>query len=124
MLPWPPDLIKRVEKSIYNFLRGKKDKICRRSLICPLIEGSLNMIDVSRFFKSLKAIWIHRFKDEKDWTFIPNYFINRLAPFNITLQMSFQSANEMPCLSLLPKFYQEVLLISYCKSKPKKEIKS
>ena len=37
--------------------------------------------------------------------------------------MSFQSANEMPCLSSLPKFYQEVL-ISYCKSKPNKEIKS
>ena len=29
----------------------------------------------------------------------------------------------MPCLFTLPKFYQEVL-ISYCKSKPNKEIKS
>ena len=81
------------------------------------------MIDVSSFFESLKATWIHRFKDEKDWTFIPNYYMNRLAPFDITLQISFQSTNEMPCLFSLPKFYQEVL-ISYCKSKPNKEIKS
>ena len=55
MLPWPPNLIKIVDKSIYHFLWGKQDKICRRSLICPLIEGGLNMIYVSSFFESLKA---------------------------------------------------------------------
>ena len=59
MLPLPPDLIKRVEKSISNFLWVKQDKIRRRSIIYPLIDGGLHMIDVSSFFESLKTTWIY-----------------------------------------------------------------
>ena len=123
MLPLPSDLIKRVEKLIFNFVWGKQDKIRRRSLICPLTLGGLNMIDVGSFFQSLKATWIHRFRSDKDWTFISNYHMNKLAPLNIILKMSFQDLNEMQCLCLLPKFYQEILL-SYCRSRPNEEIES
>ena len=122
MLPLPSDLIKRVEKLIFNFVWGKQDKIRRRSLICSLTLGGLNMIDVGSFFQSLKATWINLFRSEKDWTFISNFHMNKLAPLNIILKISFQDLNEMQCLYSLPG-NQEILL-SYCRSRPNEEIES
>ena len=122
MLPIPEGYVTRIEKLIFNFIWGKKDKIRRRSLICAHENGGLNMIDIESFFLSLKATWIGRFNDHnKAWTYIPQYYMNKLAPFEILSKMTFQSARDMPELLKLPKFYQEVIL-SLCKSKPTENI--
>ena len=54
MLPIPDGYVSKIEKLIYKFIWGKKDKIRRRSMICNFIDGT-EMIDVERFFSTTKG---------------------------------------------------------------------
>ena len=42
-------------------------------------------------------------------------FYEKIAPLNLLCQMSFEDLKEMPCLTQIPLFYQQVLL-GHCKS--------
>ena len=110
----PTEILKRIEKLIFNFLWGKIDKIRRRSLICSMENGGLNMIDLNSFFLALKATWLHRLSCNRTWTYLAKFYLNKIAPSNILLKMNFEQFTEMPSIKMLPSFYQEVLL-AYCK---------
>ena len=70
-LPIPPGFSKKLEVIMYNFIWGKRDKICRRSMICNHEEGGINMIDIDRHFLALKASWVSRIKSSnKPWNIL------------------------------------------------------
>ena len=123
MLPAPFEILKKVEKLIFNFLWGKVDKIRRRSLICPMEEGGLNMLDCQSFFLSLKATWINRLSSKRAWTYLPKFYMDKIAPSHVLLTMSFEESIELTKIKLLPNFYQEVFL-AYCKSNTPTPIES
>ena len=124
MLEVPCDFIKKIDKIIYSFIWGKRDKIRRRSLICPLEEGGLNMLDSESHFLALKAAWVYRLTScNKPWNFIGQSHLKSFAPNCVLLNMSFSELKQMPCLNMIPKFYQEVLL-GCCKSNHPTDINS
>jgi len=82
------------------------------------------MLDIESYILSIKAMRTSRiYQAERSWCLLPMYFLNKVAPEEIILQMSFQTKSEMPCLSMLPPFYQEALF-AYSKSKITQKIET
>ena len=116
MLPTLDDIVPKVKKILYNFIWGKKDKIRRRTMICPHSDAGINMVDVDSFFLSIKATWIKKIlQSNRPWTYLPNLMALKIAPWNVILQMSFQQRCEMTCFQHLSIFYQQVIIIHFCK---------
>ena len=75
------------------------------------------MIDIESYFLSLKASWLYQMiHTEKRWAYISKYYLTKLAPLEVILQMSFRDKHQMKCINQLFEFYQEIIL-GYCKSK-------
>ena len=69
------------------------------------------MIEMESFFLSLKAAWAARLVNTSyPWAYIAKHYLNKLAPFSIIYNMSFQERGDMVCIESLPKFYQEVIV--------------
>ena len=60
LLAVPLDIIKHIERMLYKFLWGGKDKVKRKKVIQDLKQGGLNMVDIRSIFRSFKAVWISR----------------------------------------------------------------
>ncbi len=56
----PDDILKEIEKLIFNFLWDSKDRIKRKTLIGQKLKGGINMIDIYCKEKAIKAGWIKR----------------------------------------------------------------
>ena len=56
----PEEIIKRIEKLIYNFLWGKTHRIKKNTVIGPYLKGGLNVTDIESKIKSLKVSWLPR----------------------------------------------------------------
>ena len=52
LLVVPPNVIKRIESMLYNFLWGGKDSVKRKRVIKERKHGGLNMIDIRSMFMS------------------------------------------------------------------------
>jgi hypothetical protein len=111
LLVIPDNLIKDINKIMYNFIWGSRDKIKRCAIINVYEKGGLQMIDIESQFHALKASWIARIikSDECIWSILPKYYLSKMAPQNIYIQMNFQNKSQMPSLNQIPTFYQEVI---------------
>ena len=69
--------IDQLKRLCFTFIWGKRDRIRRNTLIAPVSEGGLNMLDIESFFLALKAAWFKRIiLNNEDWSFIPrNMFL-------------------------------------------------
>ena len=124
MVEIPDSVTDNVEKAIYRFIWGKKDKIRRRTLICPFVEGGANMMDIREQFLALKAPWISKIMTgDLSWQCLSKFLIEKSIPLSVLTQMSFTSIKSIPVLKNLPRFYQEALL-GYTKSKFPEKIES
>jgi hypothetical protein len=115
----PEQVIKEVDKRIFNFLWGARDRIRRKSVINQLDAGGLNMIDVTSQFKALKASWANRIANasERDlWAVIPKSFISKFGDDSFILKSSLTTKTAFSSLDTIPKFYKDVIL-SYNESK-------
>lgn len=117
MIEIPDSITNNIEKAVYKFIWGKKDKIRRRSLICPCNEGGANMLDIREQFLALKAPWISKIiTGDLSWQNLARFLIEKIIPLTMVIKMSFSSIKSFPILKKLPEFYQEALL-GYTKSK-------
>ena len=66
----PPEIIKQMEKMIYNFLWKGPDKVTRLSVINTLQNGGLNLTDLELHIKALRLSWIPRLLDETEGPWI------------------------------------------------------
>ena len=49
--------------------------------------------------------------NQKSFSFLGNLFMKKVVPLNLLCQMSFKDLRKMPCLTQIPLFYQQVLLL-------------
>ena len=55
----------------FTFIWGKRNRIRHNTLLAPVSEGGLNMLDIESFFLALKAAWFKRIiLNNEDWSFI------------------------------------------------------
>ena len=118
MLPVPINVIKIVNKMLYNFLWKGRDRICRNALISTIENGGINMIDFECMCYALKAAWVPRILNCNDqtWCFLAKNYLQTFGDNNFILSMSFKNKNMFPIIEKIPQFYQDVI-IGYCKSK-------
>ena len=77
MLNLPTEILKKVEKLCFGFIWNSNEKIKRNTLIGPIVEGGISMIDLELQVKSLMAAWIPRIlkSQDKPWTIYAQYYI-------------------------------------------------
>ena len=124
MLNLPTEIFKKVEKICFGFIWNSSEKIKRNTLIGPIVEGGISMIDLELQVKSLKAAWIPRFlkSQDKPWAIFAQHYTTQYGPDNLVVKMSFNSLVSFPQLQLIPQFYQEII-IAYNSSKPVEKFK-
>ena len=109
MLTVPENVIQKTQAELFAFLwRNKKDKIKRKVIYQPLVDGELNFINFRTMSKSLRLSWIGRLLDGSDanWKAIPNYYFNRHGGLTFLLNCNY----DTKCIdSSLPLFYKEIL---------------
>ena len=74
------------------------------------------MMDLESHFFALKAAWITRIlnDDHHIWSLLPKNYIANVT-YGIIQNMSFSDKNQLPQLSRIPDFYQDVVY-GYCKA--------
>jgi len=66
-LPTPPDVLKKINSILYDFLwDGKGDKIRRTTMINSYAKGGLKMLYIQSFNESLKMKWIQGYLTEEN----------------------------------------------------------
>ena len=64
-------------------------------------KGGINMHDIESYFLSLKAPCLYRIHNScGPWTYISICSFNFLCPYDVLMQMSFQSISELHCLKI------------------------
>ncbi len=66
LLNVPKDIIKRINRLIYNFIWKSKVRIKRNVLIDNQEKEGINMVDVESKIKALKAAWVSRISDSSN----------------------------------------------------------
>ena len=59
------DYLKKLNRLIFNFIWNKTERIKRNTLIAPVYEGGIGIVDIMTKLKALKASWINRLLDTK-----------------------------------------------------------
>ena len=106
MLTVPENVIQKTQAAF--LWRNKKDKIKRKVIYQPLVDGGLNFINFRTMSKSLRLSWIGRLLDGSDanWKAIPNHYFNRHGGLTFLLNCNY----DTKCIdSSLPLFYKEML---------------
>ena len=107
----PPGLIKDINKILFSFIWGKRDRIKRNVLIHEVENGGIGMVDIEAHFQAVKASWVERIlKTEDNWNFLAKAYLNRFGVNNICLSFNHVNMINMPCLNSVPKFYQEIII--------------
>ena len=47
--------IDQLKRLCFTFIWGKRDRIRRNTLIAPVAEGGINMLDIESFFSSIES---------------------------------------------------------------------
>ncbi len=104
-------VVKEINRILYNFIWNKKDRIKRKTLIGPIKQGGLNMIDVESQFKALKAAWMARIMnaEECEWNFLAKEYFVRFGPNNLLHKMKFKPENMLEQIKIIPPFYQQII---------------
>ncbi len=115
LLNVPNDIIKCINRLIYNFIWKGKDRIKINVLIGNQEKGGINMVDVECKIKAHKAAWVSRISDSSN-SKMSAIFRMHLKEIGIHLQqvllMNFQHEKEFTQIKSIPKFYR-VCLLSY-----------
>ena len=101
---------------MYQFLWKGHDKVKRDTIIGKVEEGGLGMIEVSSFFKSLKAGWVLRILNSIEtinWSYFENMLFKEIG-FDKTLHGTNSiTLHESYICKDWPPFYKQVLE-GYC----------
>ncbi len=79
ILDTPEDILKEIEKLIFDFLWDKNEKIKRKTLISDKKKGGIDMLDIYCKDKSLKAAWLKRIKNNGPNKSFINMYLNKLG---------------------------------------------
>ena len=111
----PQWVIKKINKSLFNFIWDSKEKVKRTTVIREIKHGGLNAPDIESIFMTLKSKWIERICAAEDNAHWPFYIKQIFTKWGIdkTIKCLNSNLNNMPFLNNIPFFYKEVLN-AYC----------
>ncbi len=111
ILTTPENVLKEVEKIIFKFLWGTKDRIKRKTLIGLKEKGGIKMIDIESKDRALKASWVQRllqnFSNNK--TFLDRYIKHTGYNTELLLKTNSRNADWFVDKLNLPRFWAEVI---------------
>ena len=103
----PEGKVSEINSILFKFLWPNKESLKRKTLILPMEEGGLNMVDIESFFNSLQARWINRIvESNENWAYIGNKLIDNYVPHKLLLKTS-ELNNDY--IQTLPDFYQQIV---------------
>ena len=103
----PEGKVSEINSILFKFLWPNKERLKRKTLILPMEEGGLNMVDIKSFFNSLQARWINIIvESNKNWAYIGNKLIDNYAPHKLLLKTS-ELKNDY--IQTLPDFYRQIV---------------
>ena len=106
----PQNIVKEINKILYNFLWNKKDRIKRNTLILKKTEGGLKMIDVASKIESLKAAWIVRlYKFKKYGNVLESILLKHGINLKILIDGGLGESKILTNLLYIPIFYAECI---------------
>lgn len=123
VLKTPDYVIKKLDRMMFQFIWGRKDRVKRECIKNEIIKGGLNMLDVGKFVKAQHANWVTRyFKLPGKWRSGMKKIVSTLGlSDNDIISMNFNK-HELPAsISNLDinNFYMECILSFYeCKARP------
>ena len=118
LLETPDDIVKKLEKIMYDFVWDKKDRIKRNTVISSVEDGGISMIDVKSKVSSIKAGWIKRLKENSKWSRILQWYLEANAlDIDYMLKMNVKKESDCIIFDKIPTFYREVFLsFNACKT--------
>ena len=89
--PLPNNFVKELNKILFNFIWGQRDRIKRNVLIANVEKGGVGMVDLESYCLSLKAAWITRIlqADQCTWSFLGRKYLNAFGSNMLALDFSF-----------------------------------
>jgi hypothetical protein len=114
----PQSKINTINSILYAYIWGKRDRMKRNVLIRKLEDGGLGMTDLESHFRAVKASWVRRMIADSDdnWIFLAKEYLNMFGSNFLILHSSHLCEQHFKDISLLPQFYQEIVL-AYSKTK-------
>ena len=109
MLTVPENVILKTQAELFAFLwRCKKDKIKRKVVYQPLVDGGLNSITFRTMTKSSSLSWISGLLDGSDanWKTSPICYLNRNVGLTFLLNCNYDAKCMDTSFAL---FYKELL---------------
>ena len=111
----PKEFLNELNKIFFEFLWSNKvEKIKRKMLIGPKIDGGLDMIELNIFTKTIRVKWINLLNNETQatWKIIPRFFLNQFGKHLLLFKMNVDSVKSLPKpKTSLPIFYSEIIEI-------------
>ena len=91
LLTVPLEIMKDIEKSIYEFIWGKRHRIKKNTIIGKKCNGGINLVDVESKIDSLKAAWVHKLcsLDNKCRAIIDQYLKKLCVHFDVFFKNEF-----------------------------------
>lgn len=121
ILPLPNEnIIKGLNRTIFNFLWGTKDRIKRKTMIGKIEDGGIGIVDILSKFCALKAAWIPRILKKDGHNLIYSHIDSILKTYNVNLEyvlkMNCTDLKQFNAYPKLPIFYREVFIyFNQCK---------
>jgi len=92
VLPISDEYIKKIEKTLYDFVwKGKIDKVKRKILITNYKEGGLKMLDIKCIIKKFNLSWIQRYlkSDTSVWKNIVDEYLRPFGGINLLIHCNY-----------------------------------
>ncbi len=114
----PEDVLKGVEKMIFNFLWDSNERIKRKTLIGTKIDGGIQMLDIYCKDKSLKARWIKRISEKNVNSNFINEYLNKYGlDIEYLVKCTITDVNLLSKSLKIPLFWAQVFAYAnQCKS--------
>jgi hypothetical protein len=123
VLDVPTEIVKDVNRLIYNFVWNKTERIKRKTLINDYENGGIKMVDIESMIDGLKAAWIPRLVHSKHSS---SFLCEQLNRNNIDLKMlldgNVTDGSQYSRLTNVNSFYINcITAFNKCKTVPVKE---
>ena len=105
-------VVKKIDELVYNFLwNSKPPKIKKSTIIAPIKEGGLGMIDTQTIHQSAKISWIKRLLQPNDskWNYFMLFMLN-IEPQNFNKNPGVQASNNAKTITTNKLYMHGILL--------------
>ena len=104
------DFFKKTSKLIFNFLWNNRERIKRNTLIGPIAEGGIGLVDLETKFKALKDACVTRLvRRNSNLNVVLNSFCADCnIDLNYVLKTNVRKYSDFNIVKSLPTFYKEV----------------